>query len=236
MEKYRATFFYMNMVLFSLLLSYSEPNSASAGPPSPSPPEGMALIPAGEFLMGEPGAHKKANVDAFFMDKYEVTQKEFERVMGKNRSRFKGENRPVEKVTWYKAEIYCRRVGKRLPTEAEWEKAAKGGKNTLYPWGHAMERGKANFCDANCEGNVEANPLDDGFKYTAPVGSFPPNPYGLYDMAGNVSEWVADSYGRRKSLRGGAWKSPGYFVRPSHRISVAPYRNFPFAGFRCAKQ
>lgn len=229
MGKQRTVSRYMYLGLFFFLYSFLVPTEAS------DVPDGMVRIPAGEFWAGDPGSSKKVDVAEFDLDKYEVTQKEFVQVIVKNPSQFKGENRPVEKVTWYQADIYCKRIGKRLPTEKEWQKAAKGGKNTLYSWGGQMASGKANFCDSNCENHWRASRFDDGFKHTAPIGSFPPNGYGLYDMAGNVSEWVSDWYERKKSLHGGSWDSYGYFVRPSHRISVAPYRRFPYSGFRCAK-
>ena len=149
----------------------------------------MVLIPAGEFKFGEFDFFKILNLDSFYIDKYEVTQKKFTEIMKKNSSKFEDENRPVEKVTWYKADLYCKQIGKRLPTEAEWEKAARGGSNSLFYWGNKMESGKANFCDKNCDENHKNLDIDDGYKNTAPVGSFPPNRYGLYDMAGNVSEW-----------------------------------------------
>ena len=86
-------------------------------------------------------------------------------------------------------------MGKRLPTEAEWEKAARGKTVTKYYWGNEMESGKANFCDANCLYDWKAEQFNDGYVNTAPVGSYAPNEYGLYDLMGNVWEWVKDWYG-----------------------------------------
>lgn len=224
--------------LFLGLLGFLCSNGAMAeskNKEDPAPVEDMVLIPGGEFRFGEIDTFKIVNVDSFYIDKYEVTQKKFGAVMKKDSSKFKNDNNPVEKVTWFKARRYCKKVGKRLPKEAEWEKAAKGGSDSLYHWGDEMRSGRANFCDKNCDEHFKNFEIDDGYKNTAPVGSFPPNGYGLYDMAGNVSEWVEDSYGRRKTLRGGSWKSFDFFMRPSHRASIAPYRRFDHAGFRCAK-
>jgi formylglycine-generating enzyme required for sulfatase activity len=198
-------------------------------------------------------------IDEFYLDKYEVTQIEFEKVMGENPSKHKGNNLPVERVLWNEAQKYCERVGKRLPTEAEWEKAAKGGKNTLYPWGNEVVSGMANFCDVNCKAYFKAKQFDDGFKGTAPVGSYPPNGYGLYDMAGNVWEWVSDWYGAgyyrerpqrnpqgpfsgqdlfhihgmKKVLRGGSWGNNAGAMRSSTR-SWAHKSRVSRRGFRCA--
>ncbi len=209
-------------------------------PPSPqikTPPltkgdEGgfnMALIPSGEFMAGSPASLKGMVINAFYIDKYEVTQREYEQVMGKNPSYFKGSDRPVESVTWYEADEYCRKVGKRLPTEWEWEKAAKAGTTTTYYWGN--EVGKNN---ANCDGC--GSRWDN--KETAPVGSFKPNAYGLYDMAGNVWEWTSSDYdnsGKYKTLRGGSWSYNAYNVRSSNRNSNEPDDRYGSYGFRCVQ-
>ena len=172
-------------------------------------------------------------------------------MMGKNPSRFKGDNLPVERVLWTEANEYCEKAGKRLPTEAEWEKAARGGTDTLYPWGNEVESGKANFCDVNCKAYIKAQQFDDGYKTTAPVGSYPPNGYGLYDMAGNVWEWVSDWFdkkyyenaprknpkgppkGMKKGLRGGSWGNNASAMRISSR-SWAHNSRVSRRGFRCA--
>jgi len=105
----------------------------------PQAPAGMVWIPEGEFVMGLEGASNKTPhqvaLDGFFMDRHEVTQNEFVKVRGANPSRFIGDNLPVDQVTWYEARAYCLKLGKRLPTEAEWEKSARGGTTTAYFWG-----------------------------------------------------------------------------------------------------
>ena len=195
----------------------------------------------------------------FYMDKYEVTQKKFEGMMGENPSRYKGDNLPAERVLWKEANGYCERKGKRLPTEAEWEKAARGDVDTIYPWGNEVEADKANFCDVNCKAYFKAHQFDDGYKTTAPVGSYPPNGYGLYDMAGNVWEWVSDWYGAgyyrerphrnpkgpfegedlfhvrgmKKGLRGGSWGNNASAMRIATR-SWAHHSRVSRRGFRCA--
>ena len=96
---------------------------------------------------------------------------------------------PVDTVSWEGARNYCKKMGLRLPTEAEWEYAIRGGTQAEYYWGDNMTGKEANFCDSTCELNNRESSLTDGFKNSAPVGSFPSNSFGLYDMAGNVSEW-----------------------------------------------
>ena len=139
-------------------------------------------------------------VDGFYMGKYEVTQGEWQKVMGSNPSRFKkGDCYPVEEVSWDDAQGFIRKLssssGKkfRLPTEAQWEYAARsGGKRLKYATSTGeLNRKLANYgTEACCEGDSS-----DGYKNTAPVGSYPPNDLGLYDMSVNVWEWTQDRYG-----------------------------------------
>jgi len=128
----------------------------------------------------------------FRIGKHEVSQKYFQSVMGANPSENIGADLPVEGVTWDEARDYCKKIGLRLPTEAEWEFAARGGTTTEFYWGNRVTGKEANFCDRACEMNLREPRVMDGFRQAAPVGSFPPNPYGLHDMAGNVAEWVHD--------------------------------------------
>lgn len=160
--------------------------------------EELAAIPAGCFQMGsrngdpdERPVHEVC-LSAFKIGKYEVGQMNFQSAMGFNPSRFVAANLPVDSVSWLDASAYCKKRGLRLPTEAEWEFAFRGGTATDYYWGSALEGKLANFCDSLCELNNRDPGSTDGFKNSAPMGSFPPNPYGLYDMAGNLSEWVQD--------------------------------------------
>ena len=204
------------------------------------------LVPAGEFTMGhsngledEKPAHK-VHVEAFFMDKYEVTQLQYESVMNKNPSYFKKcPLCPVEKVTFYEAQSFCRKMGKRLPTEAEWEKAAKGGINDILYWGDDDPE------DFAWSGN-------DADHRTHPVGEKLPNPYGLHDIAGNVWEWVQDWYdpqyyqnsprknprgpesGETRVVRGGAWGHLPELLRHTYRENYDPKTRYINGGFRCA--
>ena len=174
-------------------------------------PEGMVLIPAGEFQMGSVASDTEYPVhtvfiDAFYIDKYEVTNAQYKKFVDANpqwqkdhidKALHKGgylalwngneypigkANYPVVYVSWYAAMAYAQWVGKRLPTEAEWEYAARGGlSGQKYPWGNELDRSKANYYNASDS------------KMT-PVGTYPPNGYGLYDMVGNVWEWCLDEY------------------------------------------
>ena len=173
----------------------------------------MVLIPAGEFQMGSNDSDADDDekpvhtvyVDGFYMDKYEVTvgqYKQFIRVTGHRAlpdgvSKYSPTDKhPVVYVSWHDAMAYAQWAGKRLPTEAEWEKAARGGLRgktypwKTYPWGNAIDFNKANY-DTHV-GKTAADYRNVG-KTTA-VGKRPPNGYGLYDMAGNVWEWCLDEY------------------------------------------
>ncbi len=190
------------------LSSYQPPTGMSWSSYRVSPKDGMpqVLIPAGEFLMGSPadekgrrddeGPQKRVYVSAFWMDLHEVTVGQYQRFCrATNRklpppSHHGWEDRhPVSNVTWDDAAAYCQWAGRRLPTEAEWVKAARGGREgQAYVWGTQWPppRGGGNF------GSIDG--YDDGYAGVAPVGSFAPNGYGLFDLAGNVWEWCQDWY------------------------------------------
>ena len=162
------------------------------------PKEEMVSIKAGCFQMGskvgdpdELPVHEVC-ISSFKLSKYEVKQKNFQAIMKVNPSENVGADHPVDSVSWLDARGYCKKLGLRLPSEAEWEYAARGGKQTEFYWGNRVTGREGNFCDSTCEMNIREPRVSDGFRHTAPVGSFPPNPFGLHDMSGNVSEWVQD--------------------------------------------
>ncbi len=227
----------------------------------------MVRFEAGCFIMGNDKGHvierpaHEVCLSAFKIDTHEVRQSEFLALMKHNPSRFKGADLPVESVTYDEASDYCKNVGKRIPTEAEWEFSARAGTTTLYYWGDEFDPAKANFCDSDCELNLGGT-VPDGYVHTAPVGSFPPNPAGLYDMAGNVSEWVADwmedNYyvlspkndpkgpermdekimrggTNNKVIRGGSWKTNPVSLQSAVRKSIWMDYRLEGLGFRCAK-
>lgn len=234
---------------------------------TPKVPEGMALIPAGEFQMGSNDGYDDEKpghtvyVDAFYMDKYEVTvgqYKAFIRATGHKPPDWSEvtkhsptDQHPMIYVGWHDAMAYSIWAGKRLPTEAEWEYAARGGLvGKVYPWGNTIDSNKANYGE-----NVGK---------TTPVGRYGANGYGLYDMGGNVWEWCLDEYDKNfyanspranpiagatsikqilnkytrvKSniLRGGSWDHTAYYVRIAYRGYQAPAVTSNNLGFRCAR-
>ncbi len=246
--------------------------------------EGMVPIPAGEFQMGsnDPEAENDEQpvhtvyVDAFFMDKYEVTNLEYQKFVLANPRWSKGRiadryhdgyylqrwngndypsgyaKHPVVYVSWYAAMAYAGWAEKRLPTEAEWEYAARGGLDgQKYPWGDVIDSGRANYY---------SNVGD-----TTAVDKYPPNGYGLYDMAGNVWEWCLDEYNKdfyrtsprenplsgantvdwvisnftslkeRRVLRGGSWDDDPEYLRAASRVRYNPTLTYLNIGFRCVR-
>ncbi len=233
--------------------------------PPPPAPKDMVLIKAGEFWMGsiegdsdEQPVHK-VWLDAYYIDRYEVTVKKFQEFSEETgypmpkQPIWNGENHPVVNVTWKDATVYARWAGKRLPTEAEWEKATRGGlSKKIFPWGNRSPGGRdANFADSRTNLSWKEKGVDDGYRYSAPVGSYKPNGYGLYDMAGNVWEWCSDWYnphyfqqstkknpkglesGYKNVVRGGSWLYPSYNIRCSSRNGLEPYYRGESGGFRC---
>jgi formylglycine-generating enzyme required for sulfatase activity len=219
----------------------------------------MIFIPAGEFIMGSSEADAEADDDekpqhrvyleAYWIDQTEVTNAMYTGCVAAGVCRpivtprpdmADWPNYPAQGVIWSQAQAYCQWVGRRLPTEAEWEKAARGTDGRLYPWGEApSDASRANF--------------DFLVGDVTEVGSYPDgaSPYGVLDMAGNVWEWVADwydeayyqeapyenppgpSFGLTRVIRGGAWNVTGRGLRGATRFWAFPDRN-DFDGFRCA--
>lgn len=230
----------------------------------------MVLVPAGDFAMGSSNDASDASegpvhtvcLDAYYVGRHEVSNAQYQayvQATGRAPSeaapdeRLNGPEQPVVGVTWYDARDYCAWAGLRLPTEAEWEKAARGTDGREYPWGNTAPDGtRANYEDAYTEVTGSAG---DGYEFTAPVGNYPAgaSPFGALDMAGNVWEWTADwfdseyytvSPGRNpkgpsdssgRVLRGGSWHYDAGFLRASSRFATYPGKAYYTVGFRCAK-
>ena len=272
-------------------LDYYSLNPRKGGQPAPA---NMVRVEGGTFQMGGTGYYDDekpvhtVTVKSFSMGKYEVTQKEYQEVMGTNLSSFKGDNLPVEQVSWYDAIEYCNARsrkegltpaytidksrsdpnntnkyddvrwvvmwnrnanGYRLPTEAEWEYACRAGTRTPFSTGNNITTSMANY-------NGKDSPFDSNAKginreKTTMVGSFAPNPWGLYDMHGNVQEWCWDWYGDYSSeaqtnpvgassgsyrmKRGGYWDDAAANARSVSRSSNDPNLRHNGLGFRVAR-
>ena len=214
----------------------------------------MALVPAGKFMMGSPASEKDRSYNEtqhevtltkpFYMGKYEVTQEQWESVMGKNPSREKGAKLPVTDVSWIDCQVFIHKLnastkgGYRLPTEAEWEYACRAGTTTAYSFGARVRLKNLNYADLKMGKPVA-------------VGSYKPNAFGLYDMHGNVFEWCEDWYGdypeggvtdpkgpafgENHVLRGGAFSFQESLARSSFRGNYPRAIHFNFLGFRLVR-
>jgi formylglycine-generating enzyme required for sulfatase activity len=208
------------------------PSAPQAGDTRVNAKDGLTYvwIPAGSFTMGcSPGdtecesdekpAHAEQIANGFWLGQTEVTQAAWTRVMTINPSSFKGDQLPVENADWSEAAYYCKAIGERLPTEEEWEYAARAG----------TTRARYGALDAIAWYG------DNSRGSTHPVGLKQANAYGLYDMLGNVWEWTADDHGDgAKVVRGGAWSNGAGGVRASYRFWHLPTTRDRFIGFRCA--
>ena len=246
------------------------PDSAPSGALDPSRisreepvREEMVSIPAGAFIRGtdhggfDERPQRTLALDAFAIDRYEVTNFQYQQFVdatghrksgpparyAKNMSKMQGINQPVVYVSWEDAEAYCHWKGKRLPTEAEWEKAMRGTDGRLWPWGNVEQPNGANWAR-----------VQDGHDVSASVGAVPTDksPYGVMDGAGNVMEWVADWYaesyfteapernppspdhGVFRVLRGGGYATTGADIRITSRSKMVSDFRDETIGFRCA--
>jgi len=246
----------------------------------------LVLVPAGKFMMGstqdqqdaakkelakagipdadlsDEGPQREVTISKpFYLGVYEVTQAQYEQIMGKNPSNFKDAKNPVETVSWDEAVEFCKKLSEKtgkkvhLPTEAQWEYACRAGSKTMFSFGDdvAELHKYGNYCDKSNTLGVpwQDKAHDDGHDKTAPVGSFKANAFGLYDMHGNVWEWCADGYqdsykgledkdppgpkdGTLRVLRGGGWFGTPVFCRSANRIRNVPGFRFSLIGLRVA--
>ena len=249
---------------------------AYAGLRHPMGTEGMVWIPGGAFQMGSNGMNQSerpvhtVTVDGFWMDKYEVTNARYCPFLNEQGNQIEGGgidiedgdcliderdgrfvpkdgygDHPVIVVSWDGATAYARWAGKRLPTEAEWEYAARAGLVGIrFPWGNEIDHDDANYSGTGG---------GDQWAKTSPVGSFPPNGYGAYDMAGNAYEWCSDWYdrdyyrvspelnptgpeaGTERVLRGGSWGDVPSNLRCAYRTRSRPSATWKYTGLRCVR-
>jgi formylglycine-generating enzyme required for sulfatase activity len=190
----------------------------------------MVEIPAGEFIMEESGDHyalsqKIVQLETYHMDRFEVTQQDFALQFPEYKYWKTAGAHPATRITWQEAQAYCLSVGKRLPSEEEWEKAARGTDARLYPWGKKPLRKKPHpFYSGIVKRRVGLNKKDV-------------SPYGVRDMASSVWEWIDNSENGKKVTRGGLWNHhlDYEYGKTFDRNLIAPSEKFIFLGFRCAR-
>ncbi|WP_375496380.1 formylglycine-generating enzyme family protein [uncultured Nostoc sp.] len=227
----------------------------------------MVAIKSGSFIMGSPAGEKgrtssespqhSVTLAGFFMGKYEVTQAQYQAIMGNNPASFKGETRPVEQVSWNDAVEFCQKLSQmtgrnyRLPSEAEWEYACRAGTTTPFYFGETITADLVNY---DATSTYASAPKGEYRQQTTPVGSFPPNAFGLYDMHGNVWEWCQDTWhdsyqgapnngsawvdngndNQTRLLRGGSWINNPEDCRSAYRNNndLSRGRHIDDIGFR----
>ena len=232
----------MKHLLGSLILATTAfCNSAlGADETTPQPPEGMVYVPSGAFIMGsdigdaDESPQHLASTESFFIDSYEVSNAAYKKVNDSHTYAEGKDNFPVV-LTWEQANTYARAIGKRLPTEKEWEKAARGTDGRLFPWGDTYDASFVQYDSQQGIGETIAKPE---------------SPYGCYDMAGGVMEWTSDwylpypgnpvpcdQYGEKfKVLKGGTSFNDMAHMRCAHRFYLpVDDRSHYLTGFRCVK-
>ena len=237
----------------------------------------LVLVPSGEFRMGPPAELRRATLRAFYIDRTEVTNRQYAKFLAavakEGDAAWSHPDQPAEKTghvppfwshaemgeskpdnpvvgaSWFDAYAYAKWADKRLPTEAEWERAARGTDARVYPWGNSSPqqglRYLANFFSVSL--------ASDGFRFTSPAGAFPAgaSPAGCLDMAGNAAEWCGDWFGplpegrladpagpekgAARVTKGGAWNMNADHIRTYDRWPLEPARHVTNVGFRCAK-
>lgn len=207
-------------------------NSASAAPEASiensdaaSKYNKMVLIPAGKFIYGRDGATQEINLPSFMIDKYEVTNDLYAKINDDHHHDYEpGEgDYPAAWVSQVDAAEYCEIIGKRLPTEQEWEKAARGTDGRIYPWGNEFDE------DAAVTSETASGSMVVGSR---PKGA---SPFGVMDMSGNVWEWT-DSYSDRYAiLRGGSYFEDGSYAKVTSALRSIPDDSKQYVGFRCIK-
>lgn len=190
----------------------------------------MVEIPAGSFIPGSPsnsppGKQPTVHLETFFIDTHEVTNEEFSEKFSDHTFWPGAESHPVSKINWQEAQQFCRLEGKRLPSEMEWEKSARGPEGRIYPWGNKVLKKKPHpYHSGIIKRRVGLNRKDVSF-------------YGVRDMAGSVWEWTADRVDGKSVTRGGLWNLhlEYEYSKTYERNLIDPDRRFIFLGFRCAR-
>jgi formylglycine-generating enzyme required for sulfatase activity len=239
------------------------------------------FVPAGDFLMGSAGdpdadedeqPQRAISLDAFWVDQTEITNRMYAacvaagacispaQISSNSRADYYDNpvysDYPVVHVSRQAAAAYCQWAGRRLPTEAEWEKAARGTDGRVFPWGDTLGDFRANFCDQTCTFNWAAVAINDSAQELGPVGSYPQgaSPFGALDMAGNAYEWVLDEYdafyyaampaanpvnppaSNEAVIRGGSWFDRSTFIRAANRVNVDATLAGDNVSFRCVQE
>jgi formylglycine-generating enzyme required for sulfatase activity len=263
----------LGLIAVLCLIFFSIPTSALEKTYTNSLGMTFVMIPSGSFIMGSPPEqpfrgnseirHQVTISKPFYMQATEVTVKQWHAIMGRRMlvSHEGMDHMPVTRVSWFDCMKFIKRLNRlgegtyRLPTEAEWEYAARAGTTTAFSWGDAIDCDKAMYGnnsqkDDECQLYIKSRKLQ--IDRPAPVKSYSPNPWGLYDMHGNVWEWCSDWYGQygqasatdptgpesgsMRIRRGGSWFKYGYYCRSANRSFGHPATRYQTTGFRLVRE
>lgn len=190
--------------------------------------DAMVMIPAGKFFFGKDGTKRQIDLPAFVIDKYEVTNRQYAKFNLDHKYDPDMANLPVTMVSQVDARSHCEALDKRLPTEQEWEKAARGSDGRIYPWGNEFDVTAAVTSETDFQGHP-AQALDVGSR---PKGR---SPLGVMDMSGNVWEWTSSFEGRYAILKGGSFVEDRDLSTATGRLLSIPDDSKDYVGFRCVK-
>jgi formylglycine-generating enzyme required for sulfatase activity len=224
----QAALCFLTVLLATVATAGAAPTRPAAKANTATDRDEMVLIPAGKFIFGKGDKKTEIDLPAFTIDKYEVTNRQYAKFNLDHRYDPGMDNLPVTMVSQIDARTHCEALDKRLPTEQEWEKAARGSDGRIYPWGNKFDAAAAVTSETEF-GAYPPHPLQGGSRKKGK------SPFGVMDMSGNVWEWTNSNEGRYFVLKGGSFFEDRDFATASSRLLSIPNDSKDYVGFRCVR-